>query len=79
MIGGGCILKGCHFSARGCEARAKLGTASRCWKGGLLNLGLADKEANGVRLTPPGLAVSAGEAAEFMSKYCVTMREGDRG
>ena len=44
-----------------------------------LNLGLADKEANGIRLTPPGLAVSVGEAKEFMSKDCVKMWEGDRG
>ena len=43
------------------------------------NLELADKEAKGVQLTPPGLAVSAEEAAEFMSKDCVSMREGERG
>jgi hypothetical protein len=44
-----------------------------------LNLELADKEAKGVQLTPPGLAVSAEEAVEFMSKDCVSMREGERG
>ena len=40
------------------------------------NLELADKEANGVQLTPPGLPVPVGKAAEFMSKDCVTVREG---
>jgi hypothetical protein len=44
-----------------------------------LNLELADKEANEVRLTPPGLPVPAGEAEEFMSKDCVTVREGVGG
>jgi hypothetical protein len=44
-----------------------------------LNLELADKEAKRVQLAPPGLAVSVGEAAEFMSKDCVTVREGERG
>jgi hypothetical protein len=44
-----------------------------------LNLELADKEAKGVQLTPPGLPVPAGEAEEFMSKDCVTVREGVEG
>ena len=45
-----------------------------------LNLELANEEANGVQLTPPGLPVSADEPAEFMSKDCVTVPEieGDR-
>jgi len=41
-----------------------------------LNLELANEEAKGVQLTPPGLPVLAGEAAEFMSKDCVAVREG---
>jgi hypothetical protein len=44
-----------------------------------LNLELADKEAKGVQLTPPGLPVSAGEPVEFMSKDCVTVAEVDGG
>jgi hypothetical protein len=40
------------------------------------NLELANEEAKGVQLTPPGLPVLAGEAAEFMSKDCVAVREG---
>jgi len=44
-----------------------------------LNLELADKEAKGVQLTPPSLPVSAGEAAKFMSKDYVTVREGGEG
>ena len=44
-----------------------------------LNLELADKEAKGVQFTPPGLPVPAGEPTEFMSKDCVTVREGERG
>jgi hypothetical protein len=40
-----------------------------------LNLELADKEANGVQTTQPGQSVSAGEAAEFMRKDCVTVPE----
>jgi hypothetical protein len=44
-----------------------------------LNLELADKEANAVRITPPGLPVPAGEAAEFMSKDCIAAREGVEG
>jgi hypothetical protein len=36
-----------------------------------LNLELAVKEANGVRITPPGLPASAGEPAESMSKDCI--------
>jgi hypothetical protein len=44
-----------------------------------LNLELADKEANGVRITPPGPPVSAGEPAEFMSNDCVTVAEVDGG
>ena len=43
------------------------------------NLELADKEAKGEPITPPGLPVPAGEEAEFMSKDCVTVREGERG
>jgi hypothetical protein len=43
------------------------------------NLELADKEAQGEQITPPGLPAPAGEAAEFMSKDCVTVREGERG
>ena len=43
------------------------------------NLELADKEAKGEQITPPGLPVPAGEAAEFMSKDCVTVPEGERG
>ena len=41
-----------------------------------LNMELANEEAKGVQLTPPGLPVLAGEAAEFMSKDCVAVREG---
>jgi hypothetical protein len=42
-----------------------------------LNLELADKEATGVQLTPPGLPVPAGEAEEFVSKDCVlTLSQG---
>ena len=41
-----------------------------------LNLELADKAAKGVQVAPPGLLVPAGEAAEFMSKDYVTVREG---
>ena len=44
-----------------------------------LNLELADKAAKGVQLTPPGLPVPAGEAAEFMSEDCVTVPEGEGG
>jgi hypothetical protein len=44
-----------------------------------LNLELADKEAKGEQITPPGLPVSAGEAVEFMSEDCITVREGERG
>jgi hypothetical protein len=44
-----------------------------------LNLELADKEAKGEQITAPGLPAPAGEAAEFMSKDCVTVREGERG
>ena len=44
-----------------------------------INLELADKEANGVQITSPGLPVSAREAAEFMSKDYVIVREGERG
>ena len=44
-----------------------------------LNLELADKEAKGDPITPPGLPVPAGEAAECMSKDCVTVPEGERG
>ena len=44
-----------------------------------LNLELADKAAKGVQLTPPGPLVPAGEAAEFMSKDCLTVREGVEG
>jgi hypothetical protein len=44
-----------------------------------LNLELADKAAKGVQLMPPGLCVPAGEAAEFMSKDFVTVREGVEG
>jgi hypothetical protein len=42
------------------------------------NLELADQETKGKPITPPGLPVPAGEAAEFMSKDCVTMSEGER-
>jgi hypothetical protein len=42
------------------------------------NLELADKEAKGEQITPPSLPVPAGEAAEFMSEDCVTVREGER-
>jgi hypothetical protein len=42
------------------------------------NLKLADMEAKGEQFTPPGLPVPAGEAAEFMSEDCVTVREGER-
>jgi len=44
-----------------------------------LNLELADKEAKGVELTPPGLPVLAGESVEFMSNDCVTVGEVDKG
>ena len=44
-----------------------------------LNLELADREAKGVQVTPPGLPVPAGEAAEFMSKDCIAAREGVEG
>jgi hypothetical protein len=44
-----------------------------------LNLELADQAAKGVQLTPPGLPVPAGEAAEFMSKDCIAAREGVEG
>jgi hypothetical protein len=44
-----------------------------------LNLELADKEAKGEQITPPGLPVPAGEAVEFMSEDCITVREGERG
>ena len=43
-----------------------------------LNLELADEGAKGVQLTPPGPPVPADEAKEFMSKDCVTVREGER-
>jgi hypothetical protein len=43
-----------------------------------LNLELADKETKGKPITPPGLPVPAGEAAESMSKDCVTVPEGER-
>ena len=43
------------------------------------NLELADKEAKGKPITPPGLPAPAGEAAEFMSKDCVTVPEGEGG
>jgi hypothetical protein len=36
-----------------------------------LNLELADKEAKGVQVTPPGLPVLGGEAAEFVGKDCI--------
>jgi hypothetical protein len=36
-----------------------------------LNLELAGKEAKGKPITPPGLPVPAGEAAEFVSKDCI--------
>jgi hypothetical protein len=42
------------------------------------NLELADKEAKGEQITPLGLPVPAGEATEFMSEDCVTVREGER-
>jgi hypothetical protein len=44
-----------------------------------LNLELADRGAKGVQVTPPGLPVPAGEAAEFMSEDCVAVREGVEG
>jgi hypothetical protein len=44
-----------------------------------LNLELADNETKGNPITPPGLPVPAGEAAESMSKVCVTVPEGERG
>jgi hypothetical protein len=44
-----------------------------------LNLELAARGAKGVQVTPPGLRFPADEAAEFMSKDCVTMREGVEG
>ena len=43
------------------------------------NLELADQEAKGEPIRPPGLPVSAGEAVEFMSEDCITVREGERG
>ena len=42
------------------------------------NLELADKEATGEQITPPGLPVPAGETAEFMSEDCVTVMKGER-
>ena len=36
-----------------------------------LNLELADMEARGEAISPPGLAVTAGQAAEFMGKDCI--------
>ena len=44
-----------------------------------LNLELADKEEKEKAITPPGLTVLAGVAAEFMSKDRVTVPEGERG
>jgi hypothetical protein len=45
-----------------------------------LNPELADKEeAKGEQITPPGLPVPAGEAAEFMSKDRVTVPAVERG
>jgi hypothetical protein len=44
-----------------------------------LNLELAARGAKGVQVTSPGLRFPADEAAEFMSKDCVTMREGVEG
>jgi hypothetical protein len=41
-----------------------------------LNLELADTGAKGVQLTASGPLVPAREPAEFMSKNCVTVREG---
>ncbi len=40
-----------------------------------LNLALADKEARGEPITPPGLPAWAGARAEFMSRDCVTLPE----
>jgi hypothetical protein len=42
-----------------------------------VNLSLADMEAIGESITPPGLPVSVGEASEFMSKDCVTVPAGE--
>jgi hypothetical protein len=44
-----------------------------------LNPELADQEAKAVQLAPLSLPVWAGEAAKFMSKDCVTVREGEGG
>ena len=42
------------------------------------NRELADEEAKGKPITPPGPPVPAGEAAEFMSKDCVIVPEGEK-
>ena len=42
-----------------------------------LNLELAAQEAKGKSITPPGLLVSAGDPAAFVSRDCVTVSEGE--
>ena len=43
-----------------------------------LNLQLAGKEAKGEPITPPGLLVPAGEAAEFVSTDCIQALSQDQ-